>query len=847
MKSNRIILGMLCLFMSISAYPQRLVLEDAISLTNSYHKDYSQYTNQLEFYKALNAEIKSSIDVLNGYVKLDTNDVECKCYYLKAITKDPKGGGIKVETNTLSQSDSSFSKWVAYYSSELNALDTHIQHLRLTLESYKDVQYSKGKLVNNTLIGYEAAEITNVKNELYKTESKKNQIEIQRGLCYLQFLLKKIPVTDSLNGIVFDMHKNYAEIYRGQSTNFTSFTNYTEKSLFAMTGSAIFNTVIEGFSKFIIDRIKKEAAATATNYYQRLINKIDTNYVNLMEGVFPTTIAMFNNYEAQDINTYIQSIKKAADEDIRNMVPNITNLVVEKKIKVPASIWDGTVLYQTLSESSAPYEFFRNAEKQNFETNLLDSVFDKAYVISELILVRKSNGTLTYASPSYLDNYWNNEFFKKAYIGLGYAQFNSKWKFNADDMKDIIELSSSFYKFSEAALDLSKAKATNDTTFYSKIGYMADCAIDLTEMIKKKLVKTPTDVDKINKVLDAFRFGNQVYKSIYRKNYLTTVNLVLTKLFEYSDSTKGYSEEINYVQAAYEIVKNMPAKRMLKGDLIKALNKQGIYSIEVKEILSIYKDPLDPNKDSVSKADILVYLTVRETMYISKIANQRILYEIASFISSVASVENSDDVKKIFENFALPVGSYSIKRKNAFSITFDAQPGILAGVSGDWKGENKPSFAWGATVPVGFSFSWGINTSQSNLGNKRFRNNQGLNKHSLSIFVPILDLAAPVSFLAGGSSTDTSANNQTGLTSMLKPINIFSPGLFFNYGVPNAPITLFGGFQYNPQIITFDQSSNNEVRTNNGYRFSMGVSVDIPIFRIWTQRNYQVKKRCLQK
>jgi Txe/YoeB family toxin of Txe-Axe toxin-antitoxin module len=955
MKPNKALLALICLFVSFSVQAQRLVLEDAISLTNSYHKDYSQYPNQLEFYKALNAEIKSTIDVLNGYVKITTKDKTCNCYSAKPLILkiDPAQG---------------FDLANELYTKELKNLDTEIQNCKLTLESYKDVQYIDTKVTTPPTTNYYKVDIiTANKSTLYQAEIKKNELEIKRSLCYLQFLMDQNEDTDQLDSIIQEIYDNFNKVFTGQTNSFTSFTNYTEKSLFAMTGSAIFNTVIEGLSKFIIDRVKKEAAATATNYYQRLINKIDTNYVNLMEGIFPTTIAMFNNYEAQDINSYIQSIKKAADEDLQNMVPNITNLVVEKKIKVPASIWDGTVLYQTLTEASSPYEFFRSAEKQNFETDLLDTVFDKAYVISELILVRKSNGTLTYAAPSYLDNYWTNDFFKKAYVGLGQAKYRDQWNFKAEDMTSIIELSSSFYKFSEAAADLAKAKAGNDSTYYSKIGYMADCAIDLTEMIKKTFVKDTTGIKKINKILDAFRFGNQVYKSIYRKNYLTTVNLVLTKLFEYNNLGQGYGEEIDFIRATKDLInanylnKKKSSTSIQRKDLIKLLSDKNNLSFSIHELINSYPNPdsvqvdglpaldlwidkfvhtggtikkefttntismkaltgiieindmltdsltnltksskdsfetkrienivkktlgyflqenkysftdeynkskisaatlndiIEANKnlnkeiqnlinnnprDVIAITQFLKDLEYRDSLYQKRIESQRMLYEIAAFISSVASVENSDDVKKIFENFALPVGSYTIKRKSKFSITLDAQPGILAGFTGEFGGKRPNTFAWGATVPVGFSFSWGLYPTQSNLGNKKFRNSSKLNKHSLSIFLPIIDLAAPVSFLVGANGTGVDSTITTDLTSMLNPINIFSPGIFFNWGLPNAPLTVFGGFQYNPQIINFDKTTGTERGAENGYRISIGLSFDIPIFRIYSTRSYKAK------
>lgn len=80
--------------------------------------------------------------------------------------------------------------------------------------------------------------------------------------------------------------------------------------------------------------------------------------------------------------------------------------------------------------------------------------------------------------------------------------------------------------------------------------------------------------------------------------------------------------------------------------------------------------------------------------------------KLIHFINDMAVSKDSDEIAKAIENFALPAGSYAIKREAKLNVSLNSFPGILVAGEISWKnkiayGSFSPSF----TAPVGFSFT----------------------------------------------------------------------------------------------------------------------------------------------
>jgi hypothetical protein len=78
----------------------------------------------------------------------------------------------------------------------------------------------------------------------------------------------------------------------------------------------------------------------------------------------------------------------------------------------------------------------------------------------------------------------------------------------------------------------------------------------------------------------------------------------------------------------------------------------------LNSFLSIYEPIL--NKD-YQTALMNTYFMLKENMNLEDLRG-------LTFLSEIAMVEKSEDVKKILESYTLPIGSSSIKRKSSFTF-----------------------------------------------------------------------------------------------------------------------------------------------------------------------------------
>ncbi|RYE52854.1 MAG: hypothetical protein EOP48_15570, partial [Sphingobacteriales bacterium] len=88
------------------------------------------------------------------------------------------------------------------------------------------------------------------------------------------------------------------------------------------------------------------------------------------------------------------------------------------------------------------------------------------------------------------------------------------------------------------------------------------------------------------------------------------------------------------------------------------------------------------------------------------------LSDFSGLLTDVSSAENSEDLAKVIESYALPPGSYRTKRKSNFSFDLNAFTGVFVGAE-RIEGTDKVGMVYGITAPVGFAFSWSLRTSKA--------------------------------------------------------------------------------------------------------------------------------------
>lgn len=173
-----------------------------------------------------------------------------------------------------------------------------------------------------------------------------------------------------------------------------------------------------------------------------------------------------------------------------------------------------------------------------------------------------------------------------------------------------------------------------------------------------------------------------------------------------------------------------------------------------------------------------------------------------TFIVNIINAKDGNDMLAALQAAALPVRSYQMKRNNTFTWTV----GALGGISYRSITNNAGIYA-----PIGIDFAFG------GLGFRKGGN--------VSISFPLIDVSAVTALRLLG--------NKDVLPELVWK-NVFAPGIFFNWGIRNQPITLSAGFQNGPGLIEI--TGNQAVIADRKGTFILGASFDIPIFKILAKK-----------
>lgn len=258
------------------------------------------------------------------------------------------------------------------------------------------------------------------------------------------------------------------------------------------------------------------------------------------------------------------------------------------------------------------------------------------------------------------------------------------------------------------------------------------------------------------------------------------------------------------------------------------------------------------------------------------------LVRYGSFMAAVAQARSADDVKEALEAAALPVGSSSIKRRSFSSISINAFAGATTGAEYAYLTEaqrvaglpnvNSWRYNLGPTAPIGLSWAWGLRGAAMPVRRRallapaswwlpstrqrlriarnrrldqayRYYDINGEEKYlrgtAAGLFVSVIDLGVPV-LLRFNDPHAAPLPNNIGFRQVL------APGLFGFYHLRGAPLSLFAGAQFTPQLrelrqLTPDSTRGNRAFSNldprNSIRFNVGLTVDIPLFQLYTRNS----------
>jgi hypothetical protein len=581
-------------------------------------------------------------------------------------------------------------------------------------------------------------------------------------------------------------------------------------SLLSSFGNLDVTNVADGFAKFIVKRVKEELSTAFFSKFKQELEKPE--FVD-MKTLFPQTYKTLQAIDDQIYmyDAYLQTLRESFEKDLSGLLTNLPSVIsnhpafFQQQPVLKAILKSGIYIAQEIQRKAYPGDILAN-----FNSDYLDSINPAIKSsIQTLQLISASFRSKSYTS------YWvpadsilihfNDSIFLKLYLGLVYQQAGAKnIQFDATH---------SLQGYLTTIASPTHISDLNDYKEYT-IGFINQID-DLEDII--------TSIKKSNKDSISFQtYHDYVDKTIGMIQYCTRF-FDLPYINTLRIDTANFSEYFNIAYSASDVTLDISRRN---------------YTSAIIDAYSIYKVLFKDNKNTAKKAlaiaatahgitnDKLTKI-VTDTDFLANSSDDFLssIIKYGSFMATIVQAKTSDDVETAIETFALPPGSYSVKRNSGWNISLNAYAGFFAGceqISGvDKPGLKNASFnATGLTAPVGFSFSRGHSILLL-FGEGKWKNAL----FSSTIFVSLVDLGAIVSYRF---QNDTVAQVPT-----IQLKDIFSPGVFFSQGLPSVPISLNAGVQLGPNLRNVGTTAN--TYGNNTYlRYSLSILIDIPILNLYT-------------
>jgi hypothetical protein len=569
----------------------------------------------------------------------------------------------------------------------------------------------------------------------------------------------------------------------------SAFDMLSSLSMSAVGGMDV-TKISDGLAKFLVKRVKEELSIA---FFQRLKDTI--NKRKDLITLFPQTVVVLNKIDAgvYDYKGYIQNLREAFKADIETLDTNLPGLLplhpkffIANHVLADAII-SGSYLTSELKKQTHPGDILANfpldtIKKYEKNKTWLGTV-QVLQLLSQSFRDTASVTSNTYwANLSYLRRIANDKKSLQIFLGLVYQQALNNY--NSIPFSDNVSLIT--------ILDDVAKNLNNDYSVYTAYKlYFMQFAVK-TDAINKMVAsyqKPANDSLAVELYKKYFDAATDLFRYSIQFTYLPGMDKTLPDVSNFKKQYPGYLKTIQGVS-----------------DLAVDINRRN-YSGAINQTANIFNLINKLSVDTSKMPDALV--------------NNFVKY--GSFIAAVATAKTSDEVETAIEAFALPVGSYSVKRESSFNVAINAYTGLFIGHESIQGIPSKQFFnSYGLTAPIGVSLS---------LGHRKFFNPfSGEGHASYSLFLSLIDIGAVAAYRF---KDDTTAQ-----VPKIQLKNIFSPGAFISIGIPKTPLSLNFGAQMGPNLRKIDNNNSTEPSTDSSnriyWRFSAGLVVDIPLLNLHT-------------
>ncbi len=517
-------------------------------------------------------------------------------------------------------------------------------------------------------------------------------------------------------------------------------------NLLTKIGNTEITPIADGLAQFIASRVKKELSIAFFDKFKREI--MDKDYRDL-QILFPETYKLLQliDTDIYDFQPYLSGLQQNAQTDFK-MMPN----------ELPKLLTDTTTRLSILTKKKPKSKYILG---QSF--SLISSLNQK-----------KNIGAA-------LENMKTDQYLSK-------EQKIPELRISID----LVRL------FSMALRD----STVTDSTYYLKSDKIAEILKDTT--LLKNIIGLAIAASKLEN--DSIKFDRAIYSLLNKQEYVNNCtafkNVIVSfknanKIFEDARKEKAESKINTYLQGVNQILKT--------GTLI--TNTLKIQTLSTDSIFSYLDKSMDlvgslyQKKYSTAILQALDFYKTLADGSTSPINTK--IYKYGTFLAQISELEKSEEVAKVLELYAAPIGSYRDKSIYKFSVSIDSFTGV--GIGSFNADSTKPALS----TPIGVSFSF----------------SRGLGKWSWTIMPTLFDIGPLVSYRFFNTGGEVS-------TIYLK--EIFAPGIFASVGF-NSKIPIFFNIGYQkPAYLKTVGNTGNTYNLQQYNFFTASLAVNIPLFRLHT-------------
>jgi len=544
-------------------------------------------------------------------------------------------------------------------------------------------------------------------------------------------------------------------------------------------------TFADGLARFLVKRTKEELNVA---FFQRFTDLINRDEYKDAKILFPMTMETLNTIDKEiyQFENYITTLREAFEKDLSLLLENLPRVIEEGN-------WSS---------------YFSKRENTNLKYSLLLTFF----IARELLDGAHPGKVLENLPEEFI-----YEFVK------------------SDDSTQNRNISGTF----KTAQLLSASLRSRDSDRY----WSSTDSIQMLYKNDPKLIAAKFYLGFLYEKAKVIEFQNDTLS-----NYLTQISRAESSIMEYILFIKELGRKYHAIESAIVQIKikspETPSidiynrlfksfsdafEDMLEIGELPAINVDTMIAKKVKQYIKLLREGNDlalnvvrKNYGSAVVNTYNIYMTFAEKLSLNEdekeIANKvkEFIKKYGTFMANTVKAKTSEEVAAAIEAVALPVGSASIKRQTDFNISLNAYVGLflgsenIKGVDDGWKLNS-----YGVTAPIGIAVS--------------FRNSRHSSRRSSSssIFFSIIDLGAPVSFRFKDDKTEEIPSIQFK--------DIISPGVFYSFGIPRAPISVNAGWQLGPLLRVIDDPTYIPTGNETYSRISLSIVVDIPLLNFYTR------------